>query len=239
MRIYLTAVFLVLFSAFHLHAQTENGEGEKPASSDSSYEFLLKNLENQDIAFLWGGEISSRNRIGFIGEEFQRLSVEFISVIQNFDNPWEYFIYGTSRVKENVCSFQGSLQITETGILKNEKHNEFTRAYLKGDYVLYEDQSCMHSGIFSGDFITSVYLDESGQVYYDNLDQESQPKYRNNEFFGKWQSYTDAEELEAHWGDFRIPFSIGLDVGKERFKPAFQYREQGWKEYADEKQKEE
>ncbi|HMU12618.1 MAG TPA: hypothetical protein PKE53_01360, partial [Flavobacteriales bacterium] len=47
--------------------------------------------------------------LGFIGNDYQRLYIRFISVIQNPTNPYEYLVYGKTMVKETVCSFQGSI----------------------------------------------------------------------------------------------------------------------------------
>lgn len=203
---------------------------------DSTYDFLLNSIENTDIGFLWSGDLSQNNRLGFIGENYQRLEIRYISVIQNFDNPYEYFLYGKTRVKNNICQFQGSLLITETGILEDDDFPDVTRAYLSGNYVIFEDQACLHGGIFRGSFITTIYLDEEGNVYYDDLEGEERD-YTNNEFYGTWEGYYPWEEMDANWGDFRIPFSTQLDMGLESFKPSFNFLKNGWQEYLDEQEK--
>lgn len=203
---------------------------------DSAYEALLDVIENTDIGYLWKGDLSQENRIGYIGDDFQRIQLRFISVIQNFDNPYEYFLYGKTRVEENICEFQGSLQITETGYFNDKDYPNMQRAYLSGDFVLFEDQSCLHSGIFTGEFITTVYIDKEGLIYYDDLHKEKKD-FTNNEFFGKWEGYNPYELKICNWGDFRIPFSAGLDMGQEEFKPSFRYLENGWKEYLEERER--
>jgi hypothetical protein len=203
---------------------------------DSTREFLLTAIENTDIGFLWSGSQSQDNRLGFIGDDYQRLQIRFMSVIQNFDNPYEYFLYGKSRVEENICEFQGSLIIRETGVIEDEEFTNVTRAYLAGDYVLFEDQSCLHSGIFRGNFITTVYLDDEGTVYYDNLEKDERD-YTNNEFFGQWEGYYPYEVMDANWGDYRIPYSTQLDMGLDAFKPSFNFLDQGWQEYLDEQER--
>lgn len=202
---------------------------------DSAYEALLSSIENSDIGYLWAGEVSQSNRIGYIGDGFQRLQLRFISVIQNFDNPYEYFLYGKTKVAKNICEFQGSLSIREAGYLTENEFPGFIRAYLSGDFVLFEEQACLHSGIFRGNFITSVYLDPDGVIYYDDLKKDSK-NFTNNEFFGEWEGYYPYEIKKANWGDHRIPFSTGLDMGPEKFKPSFRYLEKGWKEYLEERE---
>lgn len=209
----------------------------KDVEVDSTQEFLLTAIENSDIGFLWAGSQSQDNRLGFIGENFQRLQIRFLSVIQNFDNPYEYFMYGKTKVKDNICEFQGSLIIREAGVVEDEEYPDITRAFLAGDYVLFEDQSCLHSGIFRGNFITTIYLDEQGTIYYDDLEKEDEKDYTNNEFFGQWEGYYPYEVLDANWGDYRIPYSTQLDMGLETFKPSFNFLDQGWQEYVDEREK--
>lgn len=212
----------------------QNKAGE--VEIDSSREFLLTAIENSDLGFLWEGSQSQDSRLGFIGENYQRLQIRFLSVIQNFDNPYEYFLYGKTKVKDNICEFQGSLIIRETGVVEDEEYTELTRAYLAGDYVLFEDQSCLHSGIFRGSFITTIYLDGEATVYYDNLDKGKRD-FTNNEFFGQWEGYYPYEVKDANWGDYRIPYSTQLDMGLDTFKPSFNFLDNGWREYLDEQEK--
>ena len=37
--------------------------------------------------------------LGFIGDDYQRLFINFISVIQNPTNPYEYLVFGKTKVK--------------------------------------------------------------------------------------------------------------------------------------------
>ena len=231
-----TIFTIILLSIIHLAPMIAQDEQtadtvKNTDESDSTYNFLLNQLENTDVGFLWDGELSQANRLGYIGEDFQRLEIRFESVVKNFDNPYEYFIYGKTRVDGNICEFQGSLLITETGYIIDEEYPELMRAYLSGNYVLFEDQACLHSGVFRGNFITGIYLDEQGDIYYDDLEQDEND-FTNNEFFGEWEGYFPYEVKPANWGDFRIPNSSGLDVGVEAFKPSFKYLENGWREFS-------
>jgi hypothetical protein len=49
--------------------------------------------------------IERKQPLGFIGDNFQRINIRFISVIQNPDNKYEYLVYGKTRVKDNICDF--------------------------------------------------------------------------------------------------------------------------------------
>jgi len=238
MRTFYIALIVAFLGWFNLFGQEEDSLQNATAKveMDSTQEFLLTSIENSDLGFLWEGSQSQDNRLGFIGENFQRLQIRFLSVIQNFDNPYEYFFYGKTKVKDNICEFQGSLIIREAGMIEDDEYPDLKRAYLAGDYVLFEDQSCLHSGIFRGNFITTIYLDKEGTVYYDNLEKEERD-YTNNEFFGKWEGYFPYEVMDANWGDFRIPYSTQLDMGLDSFKPSFNFLDKGWQEYLDEQEK--
>lgn len=230
-----TLIALIALNIFYIIPMIAQDEPQADTSNisaeaDSAYNFLLTQLENADLGYLWAGELSQSNRLGYIGEDFQRLEVRFLSIIKNFDNPYEYFLYGKTRVEEVICEFQGSLLITETGYIQDEEQTEFERAYISGNFVLFEDQACLHSGIFRGNFITGIYLDEQGDIYYDDLNRE-EDDFINNEFFGEWEGYYPYELKPANWGDFRIPNSLGLDVGDDEFKPSFQTLDNGWREY--------
>jgi hypothetical protein len=42
--------------------------------------------------------------LGFIGENYQRFHIHFISIIQNPLNPYEYFAYGKTKVIRFISS---------------------------------------------------------------------------------------------------------------------------------------
>jgi len=61
--------------------------------------------------------VERQEPLGFIGENYQRFYIHFISAIQNPTDKLNYFIYGKTRVKENICSFQGQMVNKEARIL--------------------------------------------------------------------------------------------------------------------------
>ena len=215
-----------------------SGQGESVKQDsvliDSLNQTIIDYLSNNDIGFLWEGEQSQNERIGYIGQEFERIQIHFNSVIQNFDNPLEYFVYGKSKVKNTICEFQGYLVIQELGFKEESTSSDFHQGFLDGEYMFYENQSCLHSGIFQGKFYTDFYIDETETLYYNDLDSENN-LFANNSFVGTWFHYDSDLEQICNWGDYRIPESAGLDIGLEDFKPSFKYLDMGWKEYLQEK----
>lgn len=230
-------IFLTGISFLQLKAQQRDSTSDSLVS-DSINTLIIEQLELNDIGFVWSGKLSEENRLGFIGPEYQRIIIDFTSVIQNFDNPFEYFVYGSSSVSANVCNFLGSILITEAGYIPDQKYPEFVRGFITGNYVFFEDQSCLHSGIFRGEFITSFYIDKEGTLYYDNLEDENSD-FTNNEFFGVWENYTGEISHTCNWGDHRIPFAGDLDVGLNEFSPSFKYIDNGWREYLNQQKEKE
>ncbi len=226
-------LFLGLLSTSFLYAQDE-GSVLTDSQSEIS-DSIISLLEYSDIGFIWTGEGYDNSRLGFISDDYQRIRVRFLSVIQNYDNPFEYFVYGKSKVKEQVCEFQGSVYITEAGVVDvdEDEYPGFTRAFVSGNYVLYEDPGCIRSGIYSGNFLNRIYFDKNGDVYYDDLNLEEKD-YENSLFRGSWFNYDTGEEMICNWGDYRIPGAEELDVGAGEFHPSFRYLENGWKEYLEE-----
>ena len=225
-----TAIFIVMLMSFmRLNGQAEVSNSDS-VSVDSLDQFIIDYLNNNDIGFLWGGEQSQNERIGYVGQEYERIQIHFNSIIQNFDNPSEYLVYGKSKVMNNICEFQGFLLITEVGFKTDSISNSPKHGFLDGEYIFYEDPSCFHSGIFQGKFYTDFYIDNTETLYYDDLGSDGN-LFANNSFVGSWYHYDSDLTQVCNWGDYRIAESIGLDIGLEKFKPAFKYLEHGWKEY--------
>jgi hypothetical protein len=193
----------------------------------------IQDIEFTDLSFLWAGELSQENRLGYIGDNFERIRLQFVSVIINNDNPFEYFVYGKTLVSNVLCDFQGSLSITETGLKNDTIHKDLNRGFISGDFVFFEDPACMHSGVFRGYFSSQIYQDKTGTFYYDDIEGDD-ANFINNEFIGEWYDYKTQESHVCNFGDFRIPESKDLDVGKMEFTPATQYLKNGWENFSKE-----
>ena len=71
------------------------------------------------------------------------------------------------------------------------------------------------------------YTDKFDILHYDNIGWNSD-SYSNNQFAGVWKSYATGLEKTCNWGELRIPFSKGLDIGAGEFSPALKYKDKGW-----------
>ena len=111
--------------------------------------------------------------LGFIGENYQRLYIHFDSIKQDKRKPLEYFVFGKSKVDENICSFQGKIIITETYKNRTSIHydNDFLTGTVKGDFEFYENREQKSSGVFKGSFYSNWCKNlKTNVVQYNALD---------------------------------------------------------------------
>lgn len=200
---------------------------------------FLDKVSNHDFSNLWTlteftdndkDRIIRQEPLGYIGENYQRFFIHFISAIQNPKNKLEYFIYGKTKVKDNICSFQGIVKITQAKTYNKRDVQSVKQGFIKGQYEFFEDGDKNGTGILKGVFQTDFYVDEKGKLQYDAMSFISD-EYCNNQFEGTWTSYKSGQSKKCNWGDFRIPDSGDLDVGAGEFGPAQKYEENGWKNY--------
>ena len=207
---------------------------------DKTYDFL-SGIKNYDISNLWiikeinyefEGDTTIIKRaepLGYIGDNYQRFRIHFISAIQNPTNTLEYFIYGKTRVKTNICPFQGLIKIKEAKVYVNS-YTDTKQGFVIGEYNFFEDSNHRGAGILKGTFQTNFYIDNSGRIRYDALEFISDG-FENNQFEGSWTSYKSKDSKKCNWGDFRIPDSQELDCGAGEFGIVEKYQANGWESY--------
>jgi hypothetical protein len=223
---------LILLSANNLFGQENSLEFKNQILTDKYIDTntdLKNDFVRYDISPLLTQTYNSRV-FGFIGDNYQRIRIKLISVIKNKKNPNEYFVYGKSMVKENVCEFQGIINISNVFIFKETDAPEIKQGKVVGQYLFYENPSQKHVGQFNGVFTTNWYLDKDGAIKYDDL-SEVADEFANNEFVGTWTNYAGTITKICNWGDSRIPMSGDLDDGTGEFHPADRYQLSGWLTY--------
>ncbi|HEY0730798.1 MAG TPA: hypothetical protein VGD33_00150 [Chitinophagaceae bacterium] len=227
MKIHLPPLLILLSTTF-LFAQKNSLEFENEIltneyidKTDVKTEFI-----KYDISSLLTQTRNDRV-FGFIGDNYQRIRIKFISVIRNKENPSQYFVYGKSMVKENVCEFQGTITITKVFNFKVTDIPGIKQGKVVGEYLLFENPSQKHVGQFRGIFSSNWYLDKDGNLKYDDLSDVADG-FTNNEFVGTWTSYSGTIIKACNWGDHRIPMSGDLDDGAGEFHPSDQYQANGW-----------
>ncbi|MDP9048796.1 MAG: hypothetical protein M3N14_11720 [Bacteroidota bacterium] len=178
---------------------------------------------------------------GFIGDNYQRLRIKFITITKSQSLSNTYLVYGKSMVKKNICAFRGAISISSIRKYRTMSYgidDEYKNKGIKGQYVisgsysLNEDTTQAHSGTFKGNFQSNFYLDKNNKVHYDDIDLGSDA-YINNQFVGEWISYKSKLIKRCNWGDFRVPNSGDLDMGAGEFSPYDKYLKYGWQSIRD------
>jgi len=203
---------------------------------------FLSEIKQFDISALWTlnkikyvfkndtNIVERQEPLGYIGENYQRFNIHFISIIQNSMNTLEYYVQGKSRILNRVFSFQGLITITDSRIYNDEGLANIKKGYVKGEYKFFEMSGQNEAGITKGVFKTDFYLDKNGKITYDAL-QFNSDGFKNNQFEGIWTNYKGSVSIKCNWGDYRIPDSGDLDVGVEEFSVSQKYVPNGWLSY--------
>ena len=231
-------ILLILFSisAFSQSlCRTDIMNGEEVYPANKINDFL-----RYDFSELW---MKTKNSAiyGVIGNDYQRILIKFLLVEQNKNLKNEYYVFGKSSVKENVCEFIGKitiLKIQESKRVFFGVDDEFknqgmkTQGILTAKYEFFESKYNNHSGVFSGVLQTKWFLDKNDKVQYDDINLVSDGYY-NNAFVGTWNKYDSAVEKVCNWGDYRVPnVACNFDIGAGEFNVAEQYISKGWLDVA-------
>ena len=183
----------------------------------------IKEIETVNLTKFWINNPIER-RYGFIGSNYRRLDIKFLSIIKNPDNPTQYFVFGKSKVAKNICEFQGIIEIKESYYCNSLEYFSGIAGLIGGEYTFYETPDFGHSGKFKGRFVTYWTKSETEKFEYMEL-----PAIEgNNQFSGTWIQYGKTNEIITNWGDSRLPNSGDLDVGTSEFGVNTKYQEFGW-----------
>jgi hypothetical protein len=175
-------------------------------------------------------KVSRPEFLGFFGPDYQRFYIHFISVIKNYKDPYEYFVYGRTMLRNNICDFQGKIRITNAETLNKSEVPDYKRGSVEGSYLFFEDQKQKGSGVFEGTFGSSFLIDKKGNLLYDAI-AISADGFSNNEFIGTWSKYGSKTKITCNWGEWRIPESGDLDIGAGEFSINKKYTNNGWQSY--------
>lgn len=221
------------FSQNICHKDILNGE---KIIEKNEIDFFLKN----DFSVLWT-KTENEFIYGIIGNDNLRIRIKFLSVIKNENNPKEYFVYGKSNTKENICEFLGKISIlkiqkterTQFGVDDEFKNSAIkTQGLITAKYEFFENKNQKHTGIFSGELKSKWYLDKNNLIQYDNINSNSDA-YFNNSFIGIWKMYGSETEKICNWADYRVPnINCNFDVGAGDFNVNQIYVKNGWLDIA-------
>lgn len=223
---YINIIFLtvLLFGKTYAQDTTTTSFFEQIRNHDLSTILMADSIDNSIEKF------KKLEIIGFIGDDYQRLFIHFVSMIQNPTNPYEYLVYGKTKVKETICSFQGTITIRNARMYKNAEFPDYQQGYTTCDVMLYEDKKERSTGFFKGTLTTNFIIDMKGKFSYDALLFYADG-FANNQFVGSWTSYKTSAIKKCHWGDYRIPKCGDLDNGAGAFIVSTKYLKNGWENY--------
>lgn len=198
-------------------------------SEGSEYKIdLVENLKAYDFAKIW--QDNKYPILGIIGENYQRLSIRYISIIQDNENQNVYFVYGKSKVKNNICEFQGKIELIQNYSQKeNISANYKSEGYIVANCTFYEKSAQSHSGYFKGVLKTYYAINKNDIIQYPD-DGDEPDTNCNNGFVGVWTDYKTKKSKPAHWGADFIPLSTDLNVTSAvgDFIPNVKYQNNGW-----------
>jgi hypothetical protein len=168
---------------------------------------------------------------GFIGSNYQRFYIHYTAVIKNPSNPYQYLVKGKTRVKNNICSFIGTITVKQAkrNLEPNEAYPKYKYGYLICQVDLKEDPKQPGSGTIKGKLTTNWYINERGQFSYDTLIPAD--GFSNNETVARWTSYKGGASKPCNWGDFKIPEAGDLDFSVSELMINKKYVNNGWQNY--------
>ncbi|MDI3321430.1 hypothetical protein [Pinibacter soli] len=202
----------------NFYDEIKNYDVSRVITADS---ITVEEVENAKV------KLAKAEPFGFIGDDCQRFYIHFISVIQNPNNHYEYFVYGKTKVKEIVRPFQGTLVVEKAIIAKKNDHEQ---GIATCEVNLFEDIKMTSTGFIKGTMTVGFVIDSEKNFKYDALLFYTDG-FSNNEFKGTWRSYKTNTVKKCNWGDYRIPESGDLDIGAGEFSPNSKYFDKGWNYY--------
>ncbi len=234
-------IILILFSNQVFSQQTKEWlnslENPKyPMFDELKPENFLANYVKHDFSNLLDPETEI---LGFIGNEYRRIQIDFRSIKKSETTPNLYFIKGKTTVLKNTCDFEGTITIEQVREFKNMHYgvdNKYkdegfkSQGIIIGRYFFSENPEQKHVGIFTGIMTLWWYLDRNGEIQYDRLNPQSD-SYKNNQYVGTWTEYGKSGKRTCNWGERRIPFSGDLDIGAGEFYVNPKYKDNGWEGY--------
>jgi len=195
-------------------------------------------IKSFDLSKLWlSGKINSISEglidtepLGFIGDNYQRFYIHYTSVIKDASNPYKYLIKGKTRVKDNICSFAGTITILKAELYKESDNPKYKEGRVICSVDFKEDSSQVDAGFIKGTLITNWCSDKQRNIIYDSINSEADG-FDNNQCEATWTSYKTHKSKICNWGDFRIPKSKDLDKGAGEVSVNPKYIKNGWENY--------
>jgi len=234
-------ILLLLIIPIGLFAQSPNPPEEKLLNIEfASTRLKPENLKDKYVNYDFSSLIFPKTKfLGYIGSQYRRIHIEYQSVKKNPIKSDEYKIEGYTIVGANKCDFKGYIRIEKIKELISFKYGVDdiykdslmqAQGVLLGRYYFEENENQNYVGVFKGIYKLYWYVDKSGSLRFDNIENYSD-SYLNNQYTGTWTEYGKSKSKICNWGEYRIPNSRELDGGAGEFYPKSKYIEFGWQDY--------
>lgn len=207
-------------------------------AQDSNTTDFYALIKNYDLSSQWKGDSVQLEGdgdmrkfpepIGFIGDTYQRFYIHYLSVVKSSD--YEYHVQGKTKVKNNICSFTGTITILKAKMYRQLDNPNYKQGYAVCEISLAEDSMQAASGFIHGKLVTNFYFDQKHILHYDAL-MFFTDGFSNNQCTATWTSYKSGKAKKCNWGDERIPDSGDLDQGAGEFMVNDKYFNVGWESY--------
>lgn len=170
--------------------------------------------------------------IGYIGDNYQRFFIHYITVTKSKEDPYRYIVYGKTKVKDNICNFTGTITVRKASIQRSKDFPGYREGLLTCDVLFYEDSTQAGSGVIKGQLLSGFTLDQKGKFQYDAL-WAIADHFDNNQCRATWMSYRTGKRKKCNWGDYRMPDSEELDGGVGDVVINEKYKKNGWEDFMD------
>jgi hypothetical protein len=226
------SVFLTFCLYTHSVGQNKNG---------NSFYIKIKHYDLSSV-FMPDSIIDDANErhkrpepLGYIDPNYQRFQIHMTSISKSKSDPYVYHITGKTKVKENICSFKGTITVVaadydSSSLMSDIGFPQYKQGLIIGQVQIEEDKTQVGSGVIKVKISTDVYFDSKDRIHYSAL-MLIADGFSNNQVEGSWTSYKTGKTKRCNWGDFRIPDSRDLDFGDGEFSVNPKYRQNGWADY--------
>jgi len=225
-------IFLALTFSGLTVTKAQQSTSKDYYSTVSNYNFsklwCADSIQTQDD----GIKIVSPEPLGFIGDSFQRFYIHYTSVVKSKTNPYVYNVTGKTKVKNNICTFKGTIEILKAKLYKDTDDKRYKQGFIECQVAFYEDSTENSSGTIKGKLKTNYCIDKHNRIYYDAINLVADG-YSNNQCETSWTSFKTRKSKKCNWGDFRIPDSKELDSGAGDVVINHKFITFGWQTFVD------
>ncbi len=229
LRVCLLMLTLAVWNATHAQESTTTNFYTQIAGYDLSRILLADSFLAEDREGA-NDKMRRAEPIGFIGSDYQRFFIHFLSMKQRAGNKYVYDVQGKTRVRETIRPFSGTITVRQAELEKVVEYGTYKQGFATCAVELLEDPKQSSTGSIKGTMLIGFVIDNGGVFRYDAL-MFYADVFANNTFEGTWTSYKTGAVKKCNWGDYRIPESGDLDNGAGEFVPSAKYFDKGWKYY--------